>query len=118
MVKFEVKQNVAVVGSGLHITDGQGALELIQAARYHTGCSAVLARRNAFDEALYDLSSGMALDVLKQFTANHMRLAIVGDFYDCYQTPMREFIFTCNRGCQIGFWETEEEGLAWLNKKR
>lgn len=47
-----------------------------------------------------------------------MRLAIVGDFYDCYQTSMRNFIFGCNRGDQVGFWENEQEGLAWLTRKR
>ena len=46
-----------------------------------------------------------------------MRLAIVGDLYDCYQSSMRDVIFTCNRSNQVSFWETEAEGLAWLNKK-
>ena len=56
--------------------------------------------------------------MLKPFTQNKMRLAIVGDFYDCYQTSMRNFIFGCNRGNQVGFWENEQEGLAWLTRKR
>ena len=60
----------------------------------------------------------VAEQVLKPFTQNKMRLAIVGDFYDCYQTSMRNFIFGCNRGDQVGFWENEQEGLAWLTRKR
>mgnify|MGYP003178888138 CR=1 FL=1 len=33
------------------------------------------------------------------------------------QSSMRDIIFTCNRSNQVSFWETEAEGLAWLNKK-
>ncbi len=115
-MKFEVKNNVAVVEPDQILSDEQSAQNLIQAVRFHTGCSAVVLHREAFDPELFRLSSGVAGKVLKQFTEQKMRLAIVGDFYDCYQTSMGAFIFGCNRSKQIGFWENEAEGIAWLNK--
>ena len=74
--------------------------------------------KSCLDESFFRLSSGLAGEVLQKFVNYQMRLAIVGDFYDCYQTSMRNFIFGCNRGNQVGFWENEQEGLAWLTRKR
>ena len=96
MMNYTIKQNVAVVRPDYPLSDGQDAAKLINAVRFQTGCTSML----------------------KPFTQNKMRLAIVGDFYDCYQTSMRNFIFGCNRGNQVGFWENEQEGLAWLTRKR
>ena len=107
MMNYTIKQNVAVVRPDYPLSDGQDAAKLINAVRFQTGCTAMLMDR-----------SGVAEQVLKPFTQNKMRLAIVGDFYDCYQTSMRNFIFGCNRGDQVGFWENEQEGLAWLTRKR
>ena len=108
MMNYTIKQNVAVVRPDYPLSDGQDAAKLINAVRFQTGCTSMLMDRSAF----------VAERVLKPFTQNKMRLAIVGDFYDCYQTSMRNFIFGCNRGNQVGFWENEQEGLAWLTRKR
>lgn len=118
MMNYTIKQNVAVVRPSYPLSDGQDAAKLISAVRFQTGCTSVLMDRSAFVPELFTLSSGVAEQVLKPFIQNKMRLAIVGDFYDCYQTSMRDFIFGCNRGDQVGFWETEQEGLAWLTRKR
>ena len=104
MMNYTIKQNVAVVRPDYPLSDGQDAAKLMD--------------RSSFVPELFTLSSGVAEQVLKPFTQNKMRLAIVGDFYDCYQTSMRNFIFGCNRGDQVGFWENEQEGLAWLTRKR
>ena len=99
------------------IADYQDALDIIHAVRYQTGRSAMLLERSAFVPEMFDLSSGVVTQVIKAFTEEKMRLAIVGDLYDCYQTSMRDIIFTCNRSNRVSFWENEAEGLAWLNKK-
>ena len=118
MMNYTIKQNVAVVRPDYPLSDGQDAAKLINAVRFQTGCTAILMDRSSFVPELFTLSSGVAEQVLKPFTQNKMRLAIVGDFYDCYQTSMRNFIFGCNRGDQVGFWVNEQEGLAWLPRKR
>ena len=77
----------------------------------------MLLDRSAFVPEMFDLTAGVVTQVIKAFTQEKMRLAIVGDLYDCYQSSMRDVIFTCNRSNQVSFWESEAEGLAWLNRK-
>ena len=102
MMNYTIKQNVAVVRPDYPLSDGQDAAKLINAVRFQTGCTAMLMDRSSFVPELFTLSSGVAEQVLKPFTQN----------------KMRNFIFGCNRGDQVGFWENEQEGLAWLTRKR
>ncbi len=99
------------------IADSKDALDVIHTVRFQTGRNNMLLERGAFVPEMFDLSTGVVTQVLKAFVDEKMRLAIVGDLYDCYQSSMRDVIFTCNRSNQVSFWETEAEGLAWLNKK-
>lgn len=117
MVKIQIKENVAIVHPDHPIADGRDALDVIHTVRFQTGRSNMLLKRDAFVPEMFDLAAGVVTQVLKAFVDEKMRLAIVGDLYDCYQSSMRDVIFTCNRSNQVSFWETEEEGLAWLNKK-
>ena len=99
MVNIEIKENVAIVRPARPIADSKDALDVIHTVRFQTGRNNMLLERSAFVPEMFDL------------------LAIVGDLYDCYQSSMRDIIFTCNRSNQVSFWETEAEGMAWLNKK-
>ena len=117
MVNIEIKENVAIARPDRPIADSKDALDVIHTVRFQTGRNQMLLAREAFVPEMFDLSSGVTAQVLKAFTDEKMCLAVVGDLYDCYQTTMRDVIFTCNRSKQVSFWETEAEGLAWLNKK-
>ena len=117
MVKIEIKDNAAVARPSRPIAGEKDALDVIHTVRFQTGRNNMLLERGAFAPEMFDLSSGVAAEVLRAFTQEHMRLAIVGDLYDCYQSSMRDVIFACGRGNQVSFWETEAEGLSWLNKK-
>lgn len=113
---IQIKDKVAVVTPTHMVMDGQSALDLIHAVRYQTGCHAMVLRREALNPDMFRLSSGVAEKLIKPFVDEHMRLVVVGDFYDCYQTNMGTFLFGCNRSKKVGFWDTEEEGIAWLNR--
>ena len=82
-----------------HITSGPAAMDVIAPLRYEMGASAVVAG-----------------EVLQKFVNYKMRLAIVGDFSHYTSKPLRDFICESNKGSQVGFWPTEEEALAWLNR--
>ena len=116
-MNIEIKQNVAVVRPDHPISDERDAKDVIHAVRFQTGRNAMLLDRSAFVPEMFDLTAGVVTQVIKAFTQEKMRLAIVGDLYDCYQSSMRDVIFTCNRSNQVSFWEGEAEGLAWLDRK-
>ena len=112
-----IKQNVAVVRRDHPISGERDAKDVTHALRFQTGRNVMLLDRSAFVPEMFDLPAGVVTQVIKAFTQEKMRLAIVGDLYDCYQSSMRDIIFTCNRSNQVSFWESEAEGLAWLNRK-
>lgn len=114
---FEKKENAAVISGGeILITDGASAVELLASARYETGCSAIILRKEQLDESFFRLSSGLAGEVLQKFVNYQMRLAIVGDFSHYTSKPLKDFIYESNQGTHVGFWPTEEEALDWLRR--
>lgn len=114
---FEKKGNAALVcGEEILITDGTSAIELLASARYETGCSAVILRKEQLVEDFFRLSSGIAGEVLQKFVNYQMRLAIVGDFSHYTSKPLRDFIYESNNGKQVGFWPTVEAALEWLER--
>ena len=99
------------------ITSGPAAMDVIASLRYETGASAVVLYKDCrLDESFFRLSSKLAGEVLQKFVNYKMRLAIVGDFSHYTSKPLRDFICESNKGSQVGFWPTEEEALAWLNR--
>ena len=114
---LEKKGSAALVcGGEVLITDGASAMELLATARYETGCSAMILRKEQLDEAFFRLSSGVAGEVLQKFVNYQMRLAIVGDFSRYTSKPLRDFIYESNQGTQVGFQPTVEAALAWLER--
>lgn len=114
---LEKKGSAALVcGEEILITDGTSAMELLATARYETGCSAMILRKEQLDEAFFRLSSGVAGEVLQKFVNYQMRLAIVGDFSRYTSKPLRDFIYESNQGTQISFQPTVEAALAWLER--
>lgn len=114
---IEKQGNIALVGGeGVLVSDGTSAMELLATARYETGCSAMILRKEQLDEAFFRLSSGVAGEVLQKFVNYQMRLAIVGDFSHYTSKPLRDFIYESNQGTQIGFQPTVEAALAWLER--
>ena len=116
-MNFEKKGDAALVRGGeIILTDGASAVELLASARYETGCSAVILRKEQLDEVFFRLSSGVAGEILQKFTNYQMRLVIVGDFSHYTSEPLKDFIYESNKGKQIGFCSTEQEALEWLDK--
>lgn len=114
---LEKKGNAALVcGEEILITGGSSAIELLASARYETGCSALILRKEQIAEDFFRLSSGLAGEVLQKFVNYEMRLAIVGDFSHYTSKPLHDFIYESNQGRQVGFWPTVEAALAWLDR--
>ena len=96
------------------IADGQSALDLIASAFYNDNCEHMLLNKAAIAEEFFTLSSGMAGEVLQKFINYGMRLAIVGNFGGYTSKALKDFIYESNRGNNIFFAATEQEGVDKL----
>lgn len=107
---------LAVVRGGEHlISTPQDAVELIAAARYETGCQALILPKETLSEDFFRLSTGLAGEVLQKFVNYGMRVALVGDFSQYTSKPLRDFIRESNRGNAVLFVRTEEEARERLS---
>lgn len=116
-MNIEKLDNILAVvrGGGLLISIPQDAVELIAAARYETGCQALILPKETLSEDFFRLSTGLAGEVLQKFVNYGMRVALVGDFSQYTSKPLRDFIRESNRGNAVLFVRTEEEARERLS---
>lgn len=116
-MNIEKLDNILAVvrGGGLLISTPQDAVELIAAARYETGCQALILPKETLSEDFFRLSTGLAGEVLQKFVNYGMRVALVGDFSQYTSKPLRDFIRESNRGNAVLFVRTEEEARERLS---
>lgn len=85
---------------------------------YFQGFDGMILHENSICAEFFDLKSGMAGEILQKFSTYKMRLIIVGDLsrYTQQSKSLGEFIFESNKGRQINFVNTLENGLALISK--
>lgn len=101
------------------ITDTPSALDLMATVKYETGSSCMVLNKEAVTEDFFRLSTCLAGEILQKYVNYDMKLAIAGDFSGYSSKALRDFIYECNRGKDVFFVDTPEEGierLAALNK--
>lgn len=114
-MNIEIINNVAVVKeSGVLITDGQSALDLIATVKYETGCEAMVLPKNALSEDFFRLATGLAGEVLQKFINYHMRLAVVGDYSGYTSKNLKDFLYESNKGNAVLFLSDEAEAVTRL----
>ena len=67
MIQIETRDNIAIVTPARPIADGQDAQNVIRTVRFQTGRNNMLLKREAFVPEMFDLSTGVATQVLKAF---------------------------------------------------
>lgn len=67
-----------------------------------------------FIPAFYDLSTGLAGDILQKVSNYRIRLAIFGPFKMITSTRFREFMKESNKGSSVRFFQERAKAEAWL----
>ena len=98
----------------LEVYDVEEAVNILGNADY-LGASAIIVYKEDIPDIFFDLSSGMAGDILQKFSNYRKRLAIVGDFSAYSSKSLRDFIYESNKTGQILFVSSLEEALAKLS---
>lgn len=93
------------------ISDVQSALDLMATVNYDTGSSNIVIQKSAITEDFFQLSTRLAGEILQKFINYQVKIAIVGDYSHYTSKPLKDFIYECNRGKDIYFSTTIEEGV-------
>lgn len=110
------KAIVFAEGEEMSLTDAQSALDLIASVRYAVeNADAIVMPKALINEDFFQLSTGLAGEILQKYINYGMKLAIVGDFSSYASKALRDFIRESNRGKDIFFVPTEEEAIALLS---
>ncbi|MDD4080475.1 MAG: DUF4180 domain-containing protein [Eubacteriales bacterium] len=103
-----------VKSEAILISGAQSALDLIAQVWYAVHCDRMIVEKSAVSEALFDLRTGIAGEVLQKFSNYRAKLAIIGDFSGYASKSLAAFIFECNRGGDILFLDDETEAVSRL----
>lgn len=107
---------IAVIESGeLLITDAQSALDLMATIQYYDECERIVIYKEAMIEAFFQLSTGIAGEILQKFVTYSKKIAIVGDFSIYHSKPLKDFIYECNHGKDIFFVPDEQSAIERLS---
>jgi hypothetical protein len=87
------------------LTSVQDAIDLIGDASYWHQAAWVAVRIEDLPAGFFELSSGVAGEIVQKFAQYGMGLAVVGDIsaYEAGSTPFRDWVRESNRGWQLWF---------------
>jgi hypothetical protein len=96
------------------ISDSQDAIELINMPEAQE-CNKFIIYEKNLSSDFFNLSSGVAGEVLQKFSNYRIRLAIIGDFSKYKSKNLNDFFRESNKTGNILFLKTLEEALVRLS---
>jgi hypothetical protein len=66
-------------------------------------CSAIIVKKENIVDGFYDLSTGIAGEILQKFSTYYKKMAIIGDFENIKSKSLKNFIYESNKTKQIIF---------------
>ena len=80
-----------------------------------SGASSLLLDENALPAEFFDLSTGLAGELLHKLTTYRMRLAGVVPDVSVHSTRFQEFAREANKGLQYRFFSDRASAIEWLS---
>jgi hypothetical protein len=105
--KFHKNGIVEIIDDGILIKETDDVFGLF----YMDSCSTIILKKENIVEDFFELSTGIAGEILQKFSTYHVRMAIVGDYANIKSNALRAFICESNRAKKIIFVDTVEEAL-------
>ncbi len=104
------KTIIAIIESNeILIKDAGTALDLMMTIKYETDCELIAINKEAISEEFFQLSTGIAGEILQKFVNYHIQFAIIGDFSHYKSKALSDFIYECNHGNHIFFVPTLDD---------
>ncbi len=80
-----------------------------------SGARSLLLDANVLPSAFFDLSTGVAGELLHHLSKYQLRLAAVVPNPEAHSEPFQDFSREANRGQQFRFFENRQAALDWLS---
>jgi hypothetical protein len=96
-----------IISNLIIIRNSQDALDTM--ASYSTGY--LILHEYNFEKDFFDLSTGMAGEILQKFTNYRVRLAIIGNFAKFKSKSLQAFIYESNKNSEYLFVNSVGEAL-------
>jgi len=94
----------------LVINDVRSFLDVLFSTEHNT----VVLKKENFDPFFFDLTSGLAGDLLQRVSNYRKRLIIIGDFNNITSKSLGDFIYESNRHEQVIFTDEINKAIALL----
>ncbi len=103
---------IAIIESeDIIIKDAQTALDLMMTTKYETDCEFIVINKDAISDDFFQLSTGIAGEILQKFVNYHIQFAICGNFSHYTSKALSDFMYECNNGKHIYFVANVNEAL-------
>jgi hypothetical protein len=96
------------------LKEAQDALDLIMSTGTHECSRFIIYKKNLHDD-FFNLSSGLAGDILQKFSNYRIKLAVIGDFSGFRSKNLNDFFRESNRVGHILFLTNVGEALTRLS---
>lgn len=104
-----------LVADSLIISTSNDGLDLL-GNLYYQGFDKVIIHQKNLSPDFFNLSNGMAGEILQKFSNYRVRLVIVGDFSAHVGKSIKDFIRESNRLKQVNFLASTEEAISALQR--
>lgn len=85
-------------------------------ARYATDAQALIIDAEVFSADFFQLSTGLAGEILQKCINYQIKMAILGDYSDVTEGALHDFILESNQGQDFCFLQDEADAIDWLNR--
>ena len=99
-----------IISDNIVLQTVEDAVDLIGNMSYQGFDKLIIHEENMIPD-FFELKNKIAGNILKKFSQYSMPLAIIGDFEKYESKSLNDFIFESNKGNQINFVTTVEDGL-------
>jgi hypothetical protein len=103
-----------IIDDGVLINGADDVLDLLFSTS--AGCTAMILKKENITADFFDLSTGIAGEILQKFSNYRKRMAITGDFENIKSKSFKDFMYESNKTKQILFVKTREEALRIFNE--
>ena len=99
-----------IISDNIVLQTVEDAVDLIGNMSYQGFDKLIIHEENMISD-FFELKNKIAGNILQKFSQYSMPLAIIGDFEKYESKSLNDFIFESNKGKQINFVTTIEDGL-------